>query len=278
LIWGVVFLAGRTGASGGKAWDEYYKANSQEGEEQRINELASVADEYHGTIAGLWARQTAGDARLLRGTNLAYRQRVDGQDALEKAKSDFLAVISEAPSFGKAQGEELRLRATWGLAQTYESLADQENAIKYYEEVAKTWPDSAFGKAAKERGEYLQDMGDWFQWYAKVDPSTIEPTARRELFNPGFQHETPRQRPPQPFDDLPDLPDLSLPDPLELTGSSADLDLDLTPPLPKPEGSGDDTPPPNSTPDETPESTDPAPPKENPPATPEGDAAPPGGN
>jgi hypothetical protein len=256
VILGVVYLSGRTGVSSGRAWDEYYKANSMREEEQRINELARVADEYSGTIAGVWARQAAGDARLLRGTNLSYRKRADGHAELEKAKSDFLAVLNEASSYGKLKGDELKLRAKWGLAQTYESLAELDKAIENYEDVAKTWPTSVFGKAAKEHAEYLHGMSGWFEWYAKKDPSTVKPTSRAPIFDPGFEH-------PKSGASVPD--GTAPKDPLDLS-PPGDVDFgDLTP---KPEDL-DPAPPAGDTPDSTPPTDPPAtePPATDPPAT-----------
>lgn len=220
VVLAVVYLSGRADKQMGPAWEEYYQAAAMEGAEQRIQELKRVADLYPDTPAGLWALQTAGDAQLMRGADLFYKNRLDGEDELQKAESSFLAVLDKASDLPGDEGTMLRRRATWGLAQTYESLAEVDKAIEQYDAVAKTWPDSALGKASAKRVEYLNGMRDWFGWYASIDPKSITPTPRRGRQPPGS--EPPRQ--PQPYDDLPDDPDLNLPGPLGLGDIPFDLD------------------------------------------------------
>jgi len=222
----------------GPAWDAYFRATDIEGFEQRVKELNRVAEENPGTPVGLWAQLTVGDSRLLEGTNKSFKQRLAGEEELSKAIDHYENVAQAAVKLSPAQGEELHRRALWGLAQTHESLAEPEIAIEEYEDIAKRWPDSAFGKAAAARAKKLSGMQAWFEWYASVDPSTIKRTQRDR--QPPLDFTPPRR--PQPYDDLPDDPDLTLPGPLDLdpttTGGgllqdppSDDKPAETTPPI-----------------------------------------------
>jgi hypothetical protein len=218
----------------GPAWDAYFQAAEIETFEQRVKDLERVAKDHPGTPAGLWAQITAGDARLLEGTNKSYKDRLAGEEEISKAIDNFKNVEEAAAKLPAAQSEELRLRAMWGLAQAHEALSEPQEAIEQYEQIAKLWPESAFGKTSAVQAKKLSAMEDWFAWYAKVDPKTIPPT-RRE-----------RQ---SPIDLQPDPNDIetSLPGPLDLFPPTGTLEDRLGGPA---EPSTDETP--GETPSEQP--------------------------
>lgn len=211
LIVGVLYLSNRSQGHSATAWDDYYVASSIEEPEQRIAELRRVADQNPDSIAGVWALQTAADTRLLRGANLSYKDREKGEEELLKAKEMFQEVLKKATSFPASEGDMLRRGAMFGLAQTYESLAEPDKAIEQYEEISQTWPESAMGKTAAKRIDYLKSLSDWYEWYASVDPSKIERTMQQD------------QRPQsKPVED-----DLLLPSTdLNRPGSGGDLSFD----------------------------------------------------
>jgi hypothetical protein len=208
----VAFFSQNRGTRGGPAWDAYFRGSEIETFEQRVKELNRVAEDHPRSPAGVWAQLTVGDSRLLEGTNKSYKDRAAGEEEISKAIDNYNDVEKAASGLPKAQSEELRRRAMWGLAQAHEALSQPDEAIEMYEKLAKQWPESAFGKAAAARAKKLSSMQEWFTWYAGVDPKSIKPTQRDR--QPPLDFTPPRQ--PQPYDDLPDDPDLSLPGPLDL--------------------------------------------------------------
>ena len=212
----IAVISGRSAGKSESAWASFYEATSTEDVDKRATELEYVADQHAGTAPGIWARLMLADTRLLRGTNASFKDHVAGEEDLEKAKNDFLAVISDAESLPASERSMLLQRGHWGLAQTYNAQGQGEQAAEEYRKIASTWPDSALGKAAARQAEYVEGMSDWFEWYVSVDPTTIEPTATRRGQPPGV--------PMAPRNELPDDPDFSLPGPLGVP-SSDDLDL-----------------------------------------------------
>ncbi len=238
----VVYLSGRTTSSSADSWGDYYQAASLDASnadnvDARIAELTNVAEKYPDEAPGLWARLMAAEAQLLRGANTRFKDREEALDDLDKAQLDFEEVIKGADGLPDSQNRLLLQRAHWGLAATFDALAEGDSAVEQYETLAGTWPDSALGKAAAERAENLKGMEDWFQWYASVDPATVEPTATRDRFPPGS---TPGGFPggtvpggghsffPQPPEnELPDDPDFNLPGALDPLGEPGASDLDF---------------------------------------------------
>ncbi len=226
IIFAVVYMSNRSGNRGGPAWDDYYRAEAIDEPEQRIIQLEHVDEDYPGTPAGLWAKLTAADARLLRGSTASFKDHLAGEEDLEKAKNEFLAVISGSERLPKKEGEMLNRRGTWCLARTYEALAEREKSIEEYEKLATTSPDSALGKAAAQRVKYLSGMGDWFKWYAGVDPTQVTPTPRQ--LPPGHPGVSPDGQRPPPGTGLP--PINVLPDEIDLGVGKEDIDSPPTTP------------------------------------------------
>ena len=234
----VIMLSGRAGSRDAGAWDQYYQATIIDDADTRIAELTGVAEAHPNDAPGLWARLMAGEARLARGANSSFKNRKAGREDLEAAHLDFEAVVKGAASLPAGEKELLLQRAHWGLARTFESLVKPDDAIAEYQKLAETYPESALGKAATEKAAHLKSMSDWYEWYASVDPSTIEPSATREGGpgggfpgipgggeGGGFDHGGFPFAPPEDAS-LPDDPDFNLPGPLSLPGAG-DLDLDL---------------------------------------------------
>ena len=234
----VVMLSGRSNQRSAGAWGEYYQATLIEDVDKRIAELSGVAEAHPETAPGLWARLMVAEARLVRGANASFKDREAGLEDLDKAQADFETVIKGGAALSDSEAELLMQRAHWGLARTFESLAEGDNATEEYAKLAKAWPESALGKAAAKKADQLRAMSDWYDWYASVDPTKIEPSATRQGFpgggfptgggnTGGFDHGFPIGNPP-PENELPDDPNFNLPDPLGLPGVD-DLDLDLGP-------------------------------------------------
>lgn len=224
VVAAVMYLSGRSSKNSAVAWSDYCDAMATDDIDTRISNLSGVVERHPNTPAGLWAQLNVAESRLQRGAEASLADREAGQEDLDEAKLDFKAVIEEGEKFPASQSQWLLQCAHWGLAQTYDALAEGERAIDEYEQLATTWPDSAYGEEAARRARNLRSMGDWFDWYANVDPKSFKPTAMEV-------------RPPAgaafgegPF---PGASDFDLPGPLDLgtgdLGTGSDFGTDFDP-------------------------------------------------
>ena len=208
-------------------WTAFFDARS-------LDDLGRIAEDYPNSQAGLWALLSAADGELASGTDLLFRQREQAQESLESAVDKYLRVSQQATH------PMLERRARFNIAQAYESLNNLDNAKEAYKVVVDTWPDSVLGKEAQRRLDDLNDPAteDFYTWFfesspiiAQTPPVSASPQPTRSI-----------------YDDLPDDPDLSLPDLLDLTrplpgGSSG-------PALPDPAAAVDEADDPNAKGDE----------------------------
>ena len=189
-------------------WTAFFDAQS-------LDDLGRISEDYPSSQAGFWALLSAADGQLASGTDLLFRQRERAQESLESAVEKYLRVSRQATH------PILQRRARFNLAQAYESLNHLDDAKEAYKEVVDTWPDSVLGKEAQRRLDDLNDPATegFYAWFFESSPIIVDTR--------------PVSAPPQParsmYDDLPDDPDLSLPDPLDLTrplpGGSSGLTL-----------------------------------------------------
>jgi len=213
----VLFISSQQQARAGASWEDYFNAMV----EQRPEALDEVAQLHSGSPAALWARQAAGDMKLMTGASLLYQDRKEALKNLRDAEKNFSAVEQNAAVYPM-----LLQRARYGLAQTYESLCEVEKARDYFKKVASAEPNSALGKLAQRRHDQMvgRDAERWFAWFEKQEPKPpagVMPAAGRE--------------PQVPFDlsDLPDGPDPSFPGVPAASGESEPMpDVQLTPPEP----------------------------------------------
>jgi hypothetical protein len=158
-----------------------------------------VADNFTGTLASLWASQTAADLSLAQGVRLLFTDRALAETSLNIARARYREVVESK----LAQSQPMLLeRSRFGLAQTCEALGDLEEAGKYYAMVAADDPDSALGRLARERQETLSDPDviKWYNWFDRQKPA---PPPKK---TPGGPSSLPDLG--SPTTDLPDLPDL----------------------------------------------------------------------
>jgi len=210
----VLYLSGQQQARAGASWADYFVAMV----EQRPEALDEVARLHSGSPAALWARQAAGDMKLMTGASLLYRDRKEAFKNLRDAEKDLLAVEREAAGYPM-----LLQRARYGLAQTYESLCEVEKARDYFKKVASAEPNSALGNLAQRRHDQLagRETERWFAWFEKQEPKP-----------PAGAMPADGREPQVPFDlgDLPDRPDSSFPQPPVPAGESSAMPVELTPP------------------------------------------------
>jgi hypothetical protein len=205
-----VYLSNKQTAESGASWSDYLAAFRSED----ADALEEVAKLHGGTTAALWARQSAGDIKLAMGSRQLFVDRDEAEDALKDAEEHFLAVENDATGHA-----ELVQRARYGLAQVYESLSKLDKAREYYDEVARSAPESSLGKSAKRRSDRLADKSvqRWYNWFERQEPS---PPA----MPPGGVGAGPKVS--SDLDTLPERPDISFPG-SEISKELQEIDPDV---------------------------------------------------
>ena len=196
----VAFTRNRGQQQQAQAWSAFFQAYEQGAESDR---LAEVAETYPDSAAGLWALQSAADVDLAQGTQDLFRDRTQAKEALDQAKNAYQQVSEQAAD------PLLKQRAVFGMAQALESLGQFGPAEDKYREVAETWPESGVSELARQRLQQLERPAtqEWYAWFAEQEPAP-SPLADPSLFNDLPQ--------------LPDRPDLSLPQPGQMLKLPAD--------------------------------------------------------
>ncbi len=210
LGWGLYSSAANKKAA--KAWTDYYFGLGT-GEADTFLDLA---EEHTNTRAGDWARQTAGSGYLERGLGSIYFDRDEAERLLELALEQFTALEDNADP-------QLRAKALLGAAQANESLGNVDDAIAYYEKLAKSATQARVMASANERIAFLQSTSgkEFYAWFDKLDrkPDT-QITLPDDLSTPptglgGIEFSTPETTPedaPVDTSTLPPAPDLSAPE------------------------------------------------------------------
>ncbi|MFN7842357.1 MAG: hypothetical protein ACK5N9_11615, partial [Pirellula sp.] len=102
LAWGLYYSMQNTKLS--KAWTALYFSDTTP------SDLESIAEDFNGTQAELWARQLAGDSHLAKGTESIFTNREISNKHYENAIAEYEKVV------GKIDSGLLATRAAWGLA------------------------------------------------------------------------------------------------------------------------------------------------------------------
>ena len=215
LAWGLYYSMQNTKLS--KAWTALYFSDTTP------SDLESIAEDFNGTQAELWARQLAGDSHLAKGTESIFTNREISNKHYENAIAEYEKVV------GKIDAGLLATRAAWGLAQAEEGLGKREQAATAYKKLARIEnADPNLVAEAAKRADWLESTeGEvFFKWFNENKPTGI-------ALPPAF----PDQKPAIPGAATFDLPPLSPPNP----GASPTSDTPATEP-PKSEGTSETTP------------------------------------
>ena len=174
------------------AWNRYFSAYSERDPKAAFNQ---VVTSDANSPASLWASQALGDIHLSAGSQALFSDREQAKEELAKAETALKRVAAGAKE------PELVLRSRLSLGKLYEALNQPDEALKNYELAAKTDPESAIGKEAAEAVERLKNprTRELLAWFAEQKP-------KRPSGLEGFGSS------PNLPDDLPERPDLSLPD------------------------------------------------------------------
>jgi len=149
-----------------ESWGRYFAA-LDEGNEGGADSLKNVADEFATTPAGQWSRLSLADSMLGKGVQELFDDRDAAEESLKEAVAGYTSVIEHAPP-----DSLLAERATFGLAETYESLAQLDDARKLYQTVQDRWPQGAFaGQAAGRIADLDRDSTrGFYDWFATQHP------------------------------------------------------------------------------------------------------------
>ena len=191
IIFAAVFWYQKREASAAQAWEDYFAALESQAPDESTDKLESIADNHVGSPAGLWSRVSLADSQLANGVEDLFKDRAAARKALERAIGSYRAVLDQAP------GDSLLAeRATFGLAEAYESRDDLDKAREQYRALIDHWPEGAFSALAKDRLADLDRKAtkDFYDWFAKQSPLKKQPTG------PGI----PGKKPEFDFSKMPD--------------------------------------------------------------------------
>jgi hypothetical protein len=149
-----------------ESWGRYFAA-LDEGNAGSAESLKNVADEFASTPAGQWSRLSLADSMLGKGVQELFDDRDAAEESLKEAEAGYTSVIEHAPP-----DSLLTERATFGLAETYESLGKVDDARKLYQTVQDLWPQGAFaGQAAGRIADLDRDSTrEFYDWFAAQHP------------------------------------------------------------------------------------------------------------
>jgi tetratricopeptide (TPR) repeat protein len=145
-----------------KGWTALYFADTD------TSDLNAISSDFDGTPAGLWARQTAGDAYLARALEKVYLDR-DLSDQYYKQAIEEYKTVAE-----KTSEPFLKGRALFGLAQAYEGVADREQAMQSYRKISLMKGLSPeFLAEASKRTSWLESTAgeEFYTWFKSNRPS-----------------------------------------------------------------------------------------------------------
>lgn len=190
IIFAGIVLYQKRSASTAEAWSQYFSAIEGQSPDEASDKLEAVVLDHPGSPAGMWSRLSLADGHLSNGVEDLFKDRAAARNALDQARDEYQTVLDEAP-----RESLLAERATFGLAETYESQNELEPARKHYRALLEHWPKGAFSGLAKTRLDDLErnSTKDFYDWFAKQSTHTKP----KPLGQPG-------EKPPFDLGNLPD--------------------------------------------------------------------------
>ena len=191
-LWGWWKRQSAVEASAG--WDQLFAAMDN----GRIVELGKIAEQNPNNEVGLWATVLAGDLHLANGCQELFANKAAASQDLQKALEEYTKVR------GETRNAQLRERAVFGLARTYEALSgtrqsqgEMDKAVRSYRELVDQWKDGPYYALAKERLAELgtSDAKSFYDKFAHYDP---QPKFSPPLTPPSFDSKSLQEQPPAP--------------------------------------------------------------------------------
>lgn len=161
-----------------KGWTALYFADTD------TADLTAISSDFKGTAAGLWAKQTAGDANMSRALEKVYLDRDLAEQFYKEAIEQYGSVAE------KSTDPFLIGRANFGLAQASEGMGDHDKALSYYRKVItnKAMGVELIAEATK-RVAWLESKAgeEFYAWYKTSRSSSpvldVNPTTPSPLPN-----------------------------------------------------------------------------------------------
>ena len=209
IVCAVGYVNGRNQTGEGDAWTEYFEAYAINNPER----FRDVADRFPNTEPGMWALQSVGDGELATGAEQLFRDQSAAKESLENAKQIYAQVAESS------KGRMLKPRAIFGSGQAMEALGEFDGAKEKYSEIVKgsepngEFPSSIVAQLAQQRLDALKQptVENWYKWFAGQKP------IQSPLNRPGLFQDLPN---------LPEQPNLNLPNPGELVPGTGTNDED----------------------------------------------------
>jgi hypothetical protein len=153
-------------AAEASAWTNFYFNLASDDPD----DFVAVADDFPGSSAAGWARQTAGATFLSQGIQALYRNRAEGEKLLNQA-------IEAFDDASQSKEAELHNKAVFCLAQAHEALGQLDKAAEGYEAVSKSLDFPALAEEAGKRLDYISsDAGkNFYAWFDRLDPKPDAP-------------------------------------------------------------------------------------------------------
>jgi hypothetical protein len=153
-----MFVSYRNRQREAAAWDAYTLAVGTSTVD--FEALRSVAENHPDTTAAQWASLAWADARLQIGIEQLFLDRASARPMLQQAREMYLQLIDANVL------EEVRQRASFGLARAYEASGDLDKAREQYLAVQ-----GGLAPVAQQRAETLQQrkVKEFYDWFAQAD-------------------------------------------------------------------------------------------------------------
>ncbi len=164
VIYGLMYSRNEKAAA--NAWaDLYFAANRHE-------KLDDVSQDYPTTSAGLWAKQKSADALMARALEQVYVDRDLADKLLVEANGAYQAVLA------KAKEPMLVCRATYGLAQVFDSQGNAAEAAREFKKVLTlSGAHSDIIADSQRRLQFIEsDEGrHFYEWFKNNRPTAPKP-------------------------------------------------------------------------------------------------------
>lgn len=162
------YLSGSAEGRNTEGWNSYLQAR----DDNDVNKLNALAQEYQGTSVSAWAQLALADDNLISGTNELFVSRITANDRLRAAAEGYERVLQTKAA---ARESLLGQRATFGLARTYESLGELDRARELYAKLAdaKQWQPPLYAADAAHRLADLDQRStrEFYDWFARHEPT-----------------------------------------------------------------------------------------------------------